>query len=146
MPERTNTYYCPQHFQVKELVPYATWKAHGDSSLMFLDERLLRTLDLIREWFGRPMIVNNWHDGGKFEYRGYRPPDCTIGASESQHRFGRACDFDIEGLSADAARKIIMDHQYDPAFQFIKRIELGTSWVHIDLANVDSATIYTFTP
>jgi hypothetical protein len=146
MPTRVNAYYCPQHFDVREFVPPETYKIHGDSSLMFIDERLLRTMDLIRDWFNRPVVINNWNTGGHLQYRGYRPPECKEGAAESQHRFGRACDFDVEGLSAEAARKILLDHQSDASFQFIRRIELGTSWVHIDLANVDSVNIYTFTP
>jgi hypothetical protein len=143
---REATFYKPKHFIVQEFVPQETFEEHGDSSWQFLDPRLLQTMDLVREWFDRAVVVNNWASGGGYQYRGYRPPCVTVGAKESQHRFGRACDFDVDGLSAEAARKIILDHQNDSAFRFITRVELGVSWVHIDLANIDSVQIYPFNP
>ena len=58
-------------FSVKELVCKQDNERYGESAVMFLDDKLIETLNVIREQIlCAPMTVNNWHAGGNFTHRG----------------------------------------------------------------------------
>lgn len=99
---------------------------------ILFDERLLRSIDTIREQFG-PMTVNDWHIGGNNELRGYRPPSCVIGADLSQHRFGRAADLIPSRADADEIRNDIIEDQMGRPYRYIGGLEMKISWLHIDV-------------
>ena len=133
------TYQC-KHFEITELVPSETLQALGAEKCWWLfDEGGLRTLDLLREALDKPLVINNWNTGGNFSYSGFRPSNCTIGAAYSQHRFGRAFDVKVEGKEdlelSDWARDFIRAHK--DQFPWIRAMETGITWVHIDGRNVD---------
>jgi hypothetical protein len=110
------------------------------------DERLLITMDRIREQFGR-MQVNNWFNGGRHCFRGFRPPECEIGASLSQHRFGRGVDLVPNYSDVEHIRTEILNYPNSPRFQHIGGMEMGTSWLHIDVrGRRHPDMILTFTP
>ena len=139
--------YQPRHFKTQELVtPYAFDKL-GDGALILLDDRILRALDAVRDIFDVPITVNNWHIGGGFDQRGWRD-DSDTGAKFSQHRFGRAIDFDVQGLDADYVRQVIATAwQSDRDIQQITRMEVGITWCHVDCAPIDRGNgIFTFKP
>jgi len=50
-------YKC-DHFKIQELVSPGVYKDRGDKAWELLDDRLLMTLDKLRERYG-PIIVNN---------------------------------------------------------------------------------------
>jgi len=149
-----------KHFLIKEFVPPETWDAEGEQSITHIDERLLITADQIWEHFDSlypgkvSMVINNWCYGGKFRYRGYRPPACTEGAKHSMHREidGRLCgafDADIyvrkSGRSvlmpAESVRQEIVRNRHK--FPYLMRMEDGNgktdgkedsvTWVHCDI-------------
>ena len=120
--------YIPRHFKWYELMPSEEYKPYW---LILMDERLLMTLDAIREHYKRPVIVNNWMQGGSFRNRGFRPMTGDVGAKYSQHRFGRAVDFDVLGIPAEQVRNDIRSG----LFPEITCIEANVSWVHIDVRN-----------
>lgn len=137
-------YYEPKHFSIKEYVPPDIYNELGDGAIVLLDDRLLRSDDAIREFFGKAVTINNWHLDGRRMFSGYRPPDCRIGARYSQHRFGRASDKIISGISADEARKAILKNR--KAFPLIRSMELGVSWLHTDCRPTKSDEIFLFKP
>lgn len=120
--------YIPKYFQWHELVPNAIYK---DYWLILMDVRLLMTIDAMRMHYNRPITINNWINGGKFRYRGFRPFDCNVGAKFSQHKFGRAVDLDVSGISAEQVRNDIRSG----LFPEITCIEKDVNWVHIDVRN-----------
>lgn len=117
--------YTPKHFKASELVP----RGYERYWLILMDERILRTLDAIREHYNRPVLVN--HAG--MQNRGWRPPNSTVGGKLSQHRFGRAVDLSVSGISAETVRNDIRSG----LFPLITAIEKDVSWVHIDVRNVE---------
>ncbi|MDY0218973.1 MAG: D-Ala-D-Ala carboxypeptidase family metallohydrolase [Candidatus Cloacimonas acidaminovorans] len=121
--------YVPIYYKWYELVPN---KKYQNYWLILMDERILITLDEIRKYYGRPVTVNNWYWGGKFNSRGWREPFDPDGAELSQHKFGRAVDFTIAGISAETIRNDIRRG----LFPLITCIEKDVSWVHIDVRNV----------
>lgn len=129
--------YTPKYFKIWEMVPkdfYTKYQKRGADYLwtILFDERLLRSMDTIREQFG-PMKVNDWKAGGNNQYRGIRPPSCKIGADLSQHRFGRAVDLIPHNYSPSEIRADIIQDQMGEPYKFIGGLEMKISWLHIDV-------------
>ena len=134
--------YRPKHFTIQELVPLETYQLLGDNSWIVLDIRAVMTLDQLRDYFG-PCTVNNWSRGGNLQYRGFRPKDCTVGAMNSQHRFGRAFDCSFNS-SADKVRQDILDNRSQ--FPYLSALEDEVSWVHFDVRDHGDESIKVFKP
>lgn len=129
-------------FHLTEFVPKDIHDQFGDKSIMFLDQRLPKLVQSIRDIVGKPITINDWFDGGTFTNRGYRVPDCKIGAKLSQHKFGRAADLEVDGISYEEFRNIIRFN-----FQFLNTLGLTTiekdtpTWLHIDMRWTGLTTI-----
>ena len=136
--------YASKHFQDCEFLPKSWMDTYGPAAMLAMDERILISIDAIREYFAVPVIVNNWAKGGAFSFRGLRTPGCLQYKPDSQHSFGRAIDFDVQGLSAEYVRGIILKEQ--ARWPLITRMEIGTAWVHVDCANTGSAKIVMVNP
>ena len=136
--------YTPKHFQPYELVPKFVYESEEDKGeiLGLFDENALRCLDLVREWAGVGLTVNNWYWGGTRQYSGFRPKDCKVGATNSAHKTGKnrkACAFDI--ISPKITTKqlwALIDKNADklPCKIRIERTSGGKpiAWLHIDTA------------
>ena len=130
-------YYQCRYFKGYEIVDKDTFIMLGNQVWMLFHPEALISLDNIRAWFDRPVIVNNWASGGDLQFRGFRPSDCTVGAKFSQHRLGNAFDLDVQGIAADEVRKVILDNKdNDIRFQYITCLETDISWVHFDMRNI----------
>lgn len=133
-----------RHFIIKEFVPPDIYSTYGDQSIALLEYDLLYTIDDLREFFDKPITVNNWHINGNFKYRGFRPSTYKYGAVNSPHKEGIALDFDVKGLTAEEGRQLILENQ--KLFPFIKRMEADVNWIHIDMVNTGKKEIILFHP
>ena len=127
--------YMPKHFQLYELVDKTTFYKHGVGAWKFLNPEALRMVDDVRDFFNVPIICNNWwgnNNHNALQYRGYRPPECTVGAPYSEHRKGNAFDLTVKGVTAEEARQRIMDDRDNPLLERVMRIEAKVNWLHID--------------
>lgn len=140
--------YKPKHFIVQELVPKEIYDRYKEDSLIFIDNRILITLDYIRDYFNVAVLVNNWHQGGLLDERCFRLWSTSTGARLSQHKLGKAVDYDVVGLTAEEVRQEILANQDSTFFKYITRMELGTSWNHNDVKSIyePQQRIYTFNP
>ena len=132
--------YIPKYFKIYELLPpyfYESNKHRGDALWYIFDNRLLLTLDQLRETFGK-MYINNWYWGGNRQYSGWRPFDYK-GAYLSQHKFGRAADIIFNKHDAESVRQWIIKNS---KFKYITGMELGVSWLHIDVRNYDGLYLF----
>lgn len=124
------SHYMPKHFGLYEFVPPAQYRALGNRSIILLDYRILKTADMVREWFGVPVTINNWKWGKPRRFSGWRPPWYRC-ARYSQHFAGRAIDIQVKGLRASRIRREILDNYRH--FLYITAIERGTpTWTHLD--------------
>lgn len=144
-----------KYFKIKELVSPGAYqfyvekfgKIQGESKLWaMLDERLLETLDSIREHFNREIIVNS--SALNLRYRGLRlNKDEMIEEKDeycgSAHCLGKAIDFHVKGLSTIDVYCEILNNR--SKFHYIRRIENikftkkkgRIGWIHIDVLNID---------
>lgn len=122
-----------RNFDLFELVDRATYQKSGDEAWKFFDPEALIMLDDLRDFFNVPVTVNNWWGYSQgYQYRGYRPPDCMVGAQSSYHKRGMAFDCDIKGYTAEEARKIIIENKDNLLLLRIMRLEADVFWVHMD--------------
>lgn len=119
-------------FIVQEFVPKNVYNLFGDSSIRFLNPQIVIIADCVRNYFDRPVTINNWYWGGALENRGYREPllglnkrDSGIsnhfinpndrrlsrlGAYWSAHKSGCAIDISISGITPLEINQEIIDN------------------------------------
>ena len=139
-------YYEPKNFILQELVPPEIWEEREWKSIWLLDQNMIKMVDGIREFFDKPITINNWKWEGQFTLRGFRPEGTKIGSKLSQHKFGRAADMDIKDYSAEQARQIIIENQKSPLLNWITVIEDNVSWLHADCRNINTEKIILVNP
>ena len=143
--------YKPRHFIIQELTCPHVHAKFGDVAWQFFDDKLLITLDLLRDQLG-PVYVNNWDMGGKFTQRGFRCTKCQLvkkAVSEdrvyvSPHMTGQGVDLDVKGMTAGKVRLWIAQNYIKMPFPV--RLEKTVTWVHIDVRDAGQGQVYLFNP
>ena len=136
------------YFEVSELVCPHTFSKYNERSWQFLDTNALYGLLIMRESiFGVPMYVNNYKNGKT--QRGLRCNKCDLVKGKatlylSQHIFGKAWDFTVQGYTAEQARRKIIENAH--LFPFNFRLESDVNWVHWDCLDMynNTAKVYIF--
>lgn len=143
-------YKC-KHFIIQEFVSPEVYKKYGETAWQFLDPRLLKFMDWLREKLGRRITINDWKWGGKFTQRGLRENLSEIVKSKtdnnilylSGHPLGQASDFDVEDMTAGEVRAWIVENQEELPCPI--RMESMVSWNHVDVRDTGSQ-LYMFQP
>lgn len=150
-------YKC-KHFAIQELVPPKVYEDRGERAWELLDDRMLLTLDELRDEFGG-MIVNTWHSErlirryGLRQFSGLRTYDYWDKPSRSveenlqaylksysQHKYGRAFDALFLTITAKDVRTKI---KADPSkYEHLKAIEEGITWFHGDVRNTEQLKLF----
>lgn len=136
---KENIMYKCKYFKIYELVPKEVYKERGEKAWSLLDDRMLITIDALRNKYGR-IIINDYYFGGNSQWRGLRTPDSPYYSKYSQHTFGRAADCIFKDEDVDKVRKDILGDV--DLFPYINSVELNTSWLHFDVRNCDRITTY----
>jgi len=130
-----------EYFCIEELVDKEVYNKYGDVAWKFIDEMLIECILVIREELGKPMTINNWKWGGQFSQRGLRHNMSPMVQKKtrmylSAHMFGKAVDFDVEGMTAVEVREwIVANADKFPCKIRLERNMKGKpiSWVHLDI-------------
>lgn len=136
------------YFDITELVCPHVYNKYNERAWQFFDADALYGLLLMRETiFGVPMYINSYKNGKT--QRGLRCNRCELVKSKatlylSQHLFGRAWDFTVQGYTAEQARKKIIENAH--LFPFNFRLESDVNWVHWDCLDMynNTAKVYIF--
>lgn len=134
--------YMPKYFKLQELVDSETFNELGQSAWLLFDVDALISLDALREKFG-PCLVNNWHSGGNFSWRGFRSSKCTVGAQKSQHRLGKAFDCSFNTPAKKIREYLLLNRK---EFPLITAIEDDVTWLHFDVRHHGGTGIKVFKP
>lgn len=115
-----------KYFTATELLP------PGFDDVSVLHPKLLQLIDEVRELLNVKCVINNYNNGGPRRCSGYRTPSCTQGSPGSFHRKGMAVDMLPQGMTAEAARKLIKKALAEGKLANLGAVENGVSWLHID--------------
>ncbi len=135
-------YKC-KHFAPYELVPPEIYNKYTNKDEIYdlFEENFLKVLDLIREWSGVSLVINDWFWKGKRRDSGYRAPNSTVGATKSAHKPDlpkrKACAADIisNKLTTKQLWAIIDNHRDElPCKIRIEKTSDGKllTWLHVD--------------
>jgi hypothetical protein len=145
-----------KYFKLEELVSEAVHNKYGETAWFIFQTELLACLLLVRVGIGKPITINTWANGGRFDERGYRENLSDIVQTKtnngqvylSGHVLGMAVDFTVKGMTATKVREWIVDNQ--EMFPCKIRLERSVngkeiSWVHLDTKYYDgNGKIYLF--
>ena len=125
-----------KNFVIQEFVTPKMYKDLGDKAIILIDERIIQLAQYVRDRFKKSVTVNNWYYGGEYKYRGVRPYNCKVGAKYSQHKYGRAFDFTVEGISIKELHKDINKNQKEYFANHLRAVESihkADTWMHFDV-------------
>ena len=123
------------NFSVAEFVSKKRFEARPDRASRGVSWQLVLACQNIREFFGKPITINNWFWGGDRQDSGLRDPDSLVGMKEGDHFRGFAADLLISGIDSLEARLAIA--QNFEKFG-VSIIEDGMSgWNHISVAWIE---------
>ena len=128
------------NFELQEFVDPIIYRMRGDKSIELLDPKIIQIAEFIRGHFGAPVIINNWHNNGQYSESGLRRFDCCTGAKYSQHKYGRAIDVKIKGVTDyEEIRNEIRKNFALFRLVGLTTIERGTpTWLHCDCRLVEN--------
>ena len=125
-----------KNFRLQEFVNEDAYKRLGDSAIWLLDPKIIKVAQKIRNHFDKPMDINTWMFRGKgkrLQWRGFRPSSYAKCAYFSQHKMGRAIDFNVSGISAEEVQEELQNASVQKTVGY-SAIEVGTpTWTHIDI-------------
>ncbi len=132
------------HFYLDELVPKEIYMLFYEKSIMFLDPRTKDIIEGVRNYFGVPIVINNWWTGGNRHESGFRLPSTSTGALYSQHKFGRAFDMVFPPKTDYEKIRQTIRERYDSFKKMgITTIEAGTQgWLHVDCRQTNMDKLY----
>ena len=123
------------NFDLKEFIDPKTYSRFGIKSIWFIDHKLIDIAQKIRDLTQRPVTINDWHNGGRYKLSGLRPFTTSIGAKYSQHKFGRAIDIKVGGMSPMDVHQLIFDNEHlfiDLGLTTLESHEHTPTWTHLD--------------
>lgn len=124
-----------KHFVIQEFVPPAIYTYFGERSWWYISPVIVGIADHLRQVIGQPLIINNWHRGGSWQFRGYRPPQTEVGAAYSMHRLGLAIDVSSPGLTPPQLIRFIEQEKekfIEIGLTTIEMIRYTPTWLHLD--------------
>lgn len=130
------TYKLSNNLWLHEYIPELLYKKFCEEKPHYLmnmiDPRLIEVDQFLIDRFGSAYI-NNWYNGGVYEWSGIRTPGSSYYKMFSEHTYGRASDKKFIHAEAEDVREDIIENygMYKPLG--LNCIEAGVSWVHSDL-------------
>jgi len=125
-----------KHFNLEEIVPMDIFSINGIIPVSYIDEKLLKLLDFMRDFFAMSITINNSFTGGSYNESGLRIPGMKNYKPWSQHSFGRAADIKLKIHSFDV-QKTIRENKKLFMSNGLTGIETHTDgWTHVTSANL----------
>jgi hypothetical protein len=142
--------YEPKYFSLDELVCEDVYNTYGQTAWEFFDQRLLITLDSVRERLGKPIYINDWQIHGSQSQSGYRCLRCEIVKDKiaknemycSAHLTGQAVDFSVLGMTAEEVRQYIIKNVN--LWPYPIRLEADVAWIHLDTRDHNEGKVWLF--
>lgn len=123
------------NFYADEFVSPAIYNNKQINPIWYIRKNLVESAQLLRDILGQSVVVNNWHNGGVYQYSGYREPACKEGATLSQHRAFNALDLKSGNMSGTQLLEAVESN-----WEKFNRLGITTAenpqstptWLHLD--------------
>jgi hypothetical protein len=115
----------------------------GDKAIRYIDPRLIAVLNVIRDYVGKPMTINNYKFGGNRTESGIRLGGGSHYRQFSAHSFGMAFDA-VGDFDPDQLRLDIIEGRL--VLPYPVRLEMGIGWLHVDVMNETEEPVIKFWP
>lgn len=135
-----------KHFTSHEALFLPSWNREAtesdglDDSVRTNLKDLFSRMDQVRDHFNKPIRV----------HCAYRPEEynkLVHGAANSAHKYGQACDFDVEGMSCDDVRaEILKSGMLESLNMRMEDNGAGAPWIHLDTRAVPAGHNRYFKP
>jgi hypothetical protein len=99
------------NFIVQEFIPKKIYDIHGNLSKRYINEKLVNIAEIIRAFYKKAVIINNYHIGGEHDNRALRLPGDPYYKLTSDHSHWLAFDFEVEGVQSLQVQKDIIKNQ-----------------------------------
>jgi hypothetical protein len=96
-----------ENFYLDEFICPEIYSARGAKAISLIDIRIVYAAQFIRDVIGKSIHVNSWWNGGNLHERGLREWNTSTGARWSQHKYGRAFDFHVDGMTPAQVHAVI---------------------------------------
>lgn len=127
------------YFSVEEFIPQHLFEQKGETSIEYMNPKIIRVANVLRDVTGTPLSCNTWKWGGNRNWSGLRDVTSPYYSETSQHSIGNAIDL-VSALPAHELRAVILEHP--DLFPDVTFLECGISWVHIDVRPGDSVRLW----
>lgn len=124
-----------EHFELIEFIDPVTYSNFADNSIWFIDQRLINVAEAFRVIVNKPVIINDWHIHGKYKESGLRTFNTTTGSKYSQHRYGRAADLKVKGMTGQQlfnVAKANWDMLKEFGLTTVENPQATPTWLHCD--------------
>lgn len=135
-----------KYFKLHELLPeeiyvYMYTRVSEEVLWGLIDPKLIETIDAIKEAFpDGSMTINDYAWKGKRKWSGLRTRGSKYYSPTSQHTLGKAIDAVFSAYSTDEVRQYIIGNP--EKFPHVKGIELGVSWLHVDVRDREDVLLF----
>ncbi len=130
-----------KYFEIHELVSEELYERKGEGAWRYVPVLLIVALDTVKERFPNgTMTINNYAWGGNRKWSGVRTPDSPYYSLTSIHSFLGAIDAIFSAYDAEEVRQDIINNP--EIYPMVKGIELGISWLHMDIRNEDELVTF----
>jgi len=137
-------------FYVDELICPEVYKVLGATrSLTLISPKLINVVQGVRTLISSPITINNWYNGGRFEYSGLRPYNCPIGAKASYHKTGEAADLKFSTITPEIALELIEKHIdifWALGLRAVENIAYTKTWLHVSVQETNMNELKVFNP
>jgi len=126
-----------KNFDLKEYTHPEIYKRFGDQSKLYINPQLFVLVQAIRDRWGKPITINNWHNGGRFINSGLRDYKNPLGKlNRSRHYYGLCADLKTDDI------KVLQNHlstnaqyYYDLGLRVIEDFKFTKTWLHVSVEN-----------
>ena len=132
-------------FYLDEFINDDIYKRFGASSVWFIDPKIVAVAQLVRDLTHCPVTINNYATGGRYKNSGLRKLSGGIGAKYSQHRYGRAIDVKVSGMTPKEVFQIISDNEdlfMRAGLTVIEKLKFTPTWLHLDVRTTAMDSIW----
>jgi hypothetical protein len=128
------------NFYLDEFIDPVTYNKFGYKSQRYIRQEVINIAQLLRDFTGLSITINNWATGGAYKESGLRNFTTSTGATYSAHKFGAAADLKIGQLNSFEMADIVIDNYEIFKGAGLTRIEdakytigKSRSWLHFDV-------------